>query len=83
MLFPSGFLRGNPLIPQPDPPGCQDLQSFYIHHLMQEIVTHEQSSLQQEEGKAHAVPNDFHLPPEQFTHGLIISWGRGKEKEKN
>lgn len=83
MSLPGRFLRRNPLIPQPDPPGCQDLRGFYICHHMQEIVTHEHSSLQQQEGKAYAVPNDSRLPTGQFTGGVIISWGRGKEKEKN
>ena len=51
---------------------------------MQEVVTHEDSSLKQEEGKADAVPDDSRLPAGQPAFGVILSCGikQGRTQEK-
>lgn len=39
-------------------PGCEDLWRSDISHHVEEVVAHEDSSLQQQEGEADAVPDD-------------------------
>lgn len=48
-------------------PGCQNLRRSDIGHHVEEIVTHEDSSLQQQEGEADAVPDDARLVSRQIA----------------
>lgn len=53
-------------------PRCKDLWCSDIRHHMEEVVAHEDSSLQQQEGKADTVPDDASLVARQLTG--LFSW---------
>lgn len=53
-------------------PGCKDLGCSDISHHVQEVVAHEDSSLQQQEGEADTVPDDASLVARQLTG--LLSW---------
>lgn len=48
-------------------PGCQNLGRSDVGHHVEEIVTHEDSSLQQQEGETDAVPDDAGLVSRQIA----------------
>lgn len=55
-------------------PGCEDLWRSDVGHHVQEVVAHEDSSLQQEEGKADAVPDDPSLLSMVGKLTDVVSW---------
>lgn len=65
-----------------DSPRRQDLGGFYVSHDVQEVITHEHSPLQQEEGKADAVPDNSRFPTGQLAGGVVISCGNKAETEQ-
>ncbi len=54
-------------------PGCEDLGCSDISHHVEEVVAHEDSSLQQQEGEADTVPDDPGLVAGQIT-AVKSSW---------
>lgn len=51
----------------PSIPGGQDLRGANVSHHVQEVVAHEDASLQQQESEADAVPDDAGLVAGQLT----------------